>query len=256
MQARTCDAAVIPADHRVVPSGSCRGSEAPSGAGEVRECTIDAACTSAEDCHEAPFGVCRGDAYAVCRYPGADGEPCSTDADCTALPGGTCAVWIEVGVTLCFPDGTCEEQPPLGSYPRVACDEDADCAAAPGGYCAERSDHARCEYHGGLADADCPAGERCACAPSDGLRACVPAGCTGDADCGGGQRCRLEHGCCGALLGYGCSTRADAGDPDLDGNPGREDCPPPGASCSYFDVNCARGTAGWECVRRECPPID
>jgi len=255
IEARTCGAAAIPADYRVVPNGSCRWSEDPSLVGEVRECTIDPTCTSATDCQEAPFGVCRGNAYAVCKYPGEDDEPCSTDADCTTLPGGTCAVWIEAGVTLCYPDGACEEQVPFCSYPSVSCDEDADCSAVPGGYCAKRIDDARCEYHGCLTDTDCPAGERCACAPYDGLNACVPADCTRDADCEGG-RCRLEYGCYGALLGYGCSTRTDACGSDLDCNPGSEDCHAPGASCTYFDVNCARGTAGWECVRRDCPLID
>ena len=108
------------------------------------------------------------------------GGNCTTNADCTDKPHGSCRQDISFGGVLL--DGTCS-----------------------------------CSY-GCADDSDCADDEICRCA-GDGLgptSACIPAGCTVDADCGD-QRCSGNIGICSESINLAqCTTTLDTCDADAD----------------------------------------
>jgi len=239
-----CGGERIAQEYRLRPTVSCAVRRDASGNNTLtRDCAVVDYCVSADECTEQPRGVCRGNAYAQCAYPGSDAEiPCERDADCSALPGGSCAPRIEAGGEHCYPTGECSTNPAQTCvYPALGqlCASDADCAAAPGGSCRRTLAFTECAYNECEEAADCGPAARCEC---QGVRRCVPSDCFADTDCAAGYRCEqsLEVQC-GNLrppAGYHCRAAVDEcrGDADCDGN-----------SC-VFDPDVAR----WACRDVRC----
>jgi hypothetical protein len=225
-----CPTQRIEQEFRIVPTVVCawRGTRA------FRECDVEPYCQRHTDCSEAPFGRCRGSPSASCVYPDVPPAPCSSNSECTSLPGGSCSMVTEPNTPRCYPTGRCEIPERRCFYQIQLCSDDAECTSAPGGICAKRIRFARCEYQECLEDRDCTAGKRCACSSPSSL--CVPADCAADTDCSAGERCLLAPGCYGAAAGYHCTT-------PLDTCHAKEECP---ASDCVFD-------GYWHCRDKPCP---
>ena len=227
---RGCPTRAIEQEFRIFPTVGC----AWSATRDFRECDVEPYCQRHTDCSERPFGRCRGSASASCVYPDVPRSPCSSDAECTSLPGGGCPMVTEPNTLRCYPTGRCETPERSCIYLSEDCSNDSECTSAPGGICEKRIRFARCEYQGCLEDGDCAAGQRCACTSPRHL--CVPADCAADTDCPAGQQCLLEHGCYGAVVGYHCTT-------PLDTCHAKEDC----TTYCMFDGH-------WRCSDKPCPP--
>jgi hypothetical protein len=162
-------------------------------------------CLRASDCAAQPFGHCEAAVSSQCNYPRMDG-PCETDADCTALPEGSC---LQPLSTELFCDGNgndCQPPAPLCHYQALnqSCTTDDECQAAAGGFCDRHVWTTRCVYFGCEEDADCATNQRCAC------HSCVAAECEDDADCGAGEQCRQENWCgWGPNGAFHCTTPQD-----------------------------------------------
>jgi len=227
-----CPTHGIDQEFRILPTVVC----AWSATRDFRECDVEPYCQRHTDCSERPFGRCRGSASASCVYPDVPRSPCSSNSECTSLPGGRCPVVTEPNTPRCYPTGRCETPERRCIYPSEDCANDAECTSASGGICEKRIRFVRCEYQGCLEDGDCPGGHRCACtSPSN---RCVPADCAADTDCPAGQQCLLEHGCYGAVVGYHCTT-------PLDTCRAKEDC--------VSATNCIF-VGHWQCSDKACPP--
>jgi hypothetical protein len=239
-----CGGERIAQEYRIQPTVSCAVRRDASGTVTLtRDCTVADYCASADECTEQPGGVCRGSAYAACEYAGFDEEaPCERDTDCSALPGGSCAVHIGGGTEHCYPTGECSTTPlQTCVYPALGqpCASDADCAAAPGGICRRTLAFTECGYNECDAHADCGPAARCEC---QGVRRCVPSDCFADTDCAAGYRCEPSLAVqCGNLrppAGFHCHAAVDEcrGDADCDGN-----------SCVYDPA-----VAHWACREVRC----
>jgi hypothetical protein len=227
-----CPTRAIEQEFRILPTVACVWSATR----DFRECDVERYCQRHTDCTERPFGRCRGSPSASCVYPDVLPSPCSSDSECTSLPGGGCPMVTEPNTVRCYPTGRCETPERRCLYRSELCSNDSECTSAPAGVCEKRIRFARCEYQGCLEDGDCSAGQRCACASP--RHVCVAADCAADTDCAAGQLCLLGRGCFGAPAGYHCSTPLDTCHAD-------EECAP-GSHCK-FDGH-------WQCREKFCPP--
>lgn len=241
-----CDGERIAQEYRIIPPVGCalrRDDDGTFTPTLTRDCAVADYCVSAGDCTEQPGGVCRGNPYASCDYPGLDGEaPCERDTDCDALPGGSCTPRLEGGGERCYPTGECSITPMQGcAYPALgqACTSDADCSVAPGGSCRRTLAFTECAYNECDGADDCGPAARCEC---QGVRRCVPASCFADTDCAAGYRCEgslaLQCGNLNPVAGYHCHAAVDECQGDADCN---------GDSC-VFDPDVAR----WACRDVRC----
>lgn len=123
--------------------------------------------------HRASAVVCEVPAAPTSCTDNSAGGNCTTNADCTDMPHGSCRQDIFFGGVLV--DGTCS-----------------------------------CSY-GCAADTDCADGQICRCA-GDGLgptSACIPAACSVDADCGD-EQCAGNIGTCSdSVYALHCTTPSD-----------------------------------------------
>jgi hypothetical protein len=228
-----CPTHSIEQEFRILPTVVC----AWSATRDFRECDVERHCQRHTDCTERPLGRCRGSPSATCVYPDVPPSSCSSNSECTSLPGGSCPMVTEPNTPRCYPTGRCETPERRCFHQSELCSNDSECTSTPGGICEKRIRFARCEYQGCLEDGDCAAGQRCACSSPRHL--CVPADCAGDADCSAGEQCLLERGgCFGAASGYHCTT-------PLDTCHAKEECASAG-DC-IFDGH-------WQCRYKPCPP--
>ena len=217
-----CEGQPISQDYRIVPGIGCAVRRDENGVyTPTRDCDIIDYCTTAADCSTQARGVCVGHASSSCQYENVEvGAPCERDADCTALPGGTCAVQIAGGEQFCYPTGECISTPMQGcSYPALSqsCAVDADCSAAPGGSCRHTIAPSECAYNECDTASDCGPAARCECL---GVRQCIPSDCFADTDCQAGYRCEPTPALvCGNLIpiaGYNCHAPDDECQSDAD----------------------------------------
>jgi hypothetical protein len=122
--------------------------------------------------HRREALACAPNPAGACPY--AD-EDCAMDADCSDIPGGTCATR--------WPGCECVR----------GCATDADCTEEETCLCAGTT--------GAFSDQ--------ICATTYGPSRCLPSNCRTDADCDDGMRCAVSVDLCGDPLGLYCHTAAD-----------------------------------------------
>jgi len=231
-----CQPIAIGQEYLVQPTVGCTPTSMLDAQGNViYQCTVQPYCTRHADCQDRRYGSCRGSAYAVCKYPGAERTPCTSNDDCRAIPGGSCPLDGQQ-ITACYPTGRCEPPGRLCFYPDQQCADDADCTAVAGGRCAKTIVFPRCEYQPCMNDDGCDPDRRCLC---DALyNSCVPADCHADAECGAGHECRLQDTCVNKA--YHCSTDVDSCRSHAD--------------CTGFQ-RCLFKDARWRCDDVFCPNV-
>jgi len=221
----SCPAALpFPQGLTIMRNWSCVEAPNYSDSNPLMLCDVVPTCTGPESCQEHPFGWCAGLFAPSGQCTSAEIEPfvlerCTSDADCTKAPNGTCSAYEDYRIE-CFPDGECSRPGDTwcSYWPRDSCDDDSQCAAYPGGYCEKSAYVLGCRYHECLTDSDCPSGSRCTCIASanalDGnINQCVVADCWSNDDCMTTDACTLVLGCDGNPERFRCilTDRACAG---------------------------------------------